>query len=511
MTEMPVGPTGTLEAPADPAGPGDEILVAFAEPAQQNRLTVLARIILAIPHLIVLWALGIAAQVVVIICWFAALFMGRLPDGLAGFLAGYLRWASRFYGYLFLLTDEYPPFELADAEYPVRVLVRPGRLNRLAVFFRLVLAIPAYVLAVLVLSGMETLVMFVTWLIVLIAGHMPRPLHEAIAAGTRYHIRFYGYLFLLTGTYPWGLFGDQPAPPGYFPAPGPVPGQPVPGQPVPAEPQQAGPASFSPPVPGQPGYAQPVPGPPGYADAPTVQPGYGQPGPQPPGYGGPGYGGGPEYGGPGYGGGPGDELAGSGPPGYPAAGGSVPPAVAGYVPPGEPVRWLGGDQPWRLVLSSSAKRLLGLFLVLGVVLFAGYLVAIIAATNSSPAVSRAEAAFSVEAAYSQLSSTLSGFDSKVSGCQGRLSCVNGVDGQMSGAFRSFANEMGGISMPDSASSAAAARVQADAAQAGRDFSQLSTASSVGQYRQIVVSTGLEPLLHKFDADYHDLGLALEQP
>ena len=518
MTDMPPRPTGTLEAPADPAGPSDEILVAFAEPAQQNRLTVLVRIILAIPHLIVLWALGIAAQVVVIICWFAALFMGRLPDGLADFLAGYLRWASRFYGYLFLLTDEYPPFELADAEYPVRVLVRPGRLNRLAVFFRLVLAIPAYVLALLVLYGMETLVMFVTWLIVLIAGHMPRPLHEAIAAGTRYHIRCYGYLFLLTGTYPWGLFGDQPAPPGYFPAPGPVPGQPVPGQPVRAEPRQAGPPSFGPPVPGQPGYAHPAPGPPGYADAPTAPPGYGQPGPQPPGYGGAGYGagyGGAGYGGPGYGG-PGDELAGSGPPGYlgagyAAAGGSAQPAAAGYRLPGEPVRWLGGDQPWRLVLSSPAKRLLALFLALGVVLFVGYLVAIIAATNSTPAVSRAEAAFSVEAAYSQLSSTLSGFDSKVSGCQGKLSCVNGVDAQMSGAFRSFANEIGGLPMPDAASGAAAARVQADAAQAGRGFSRLSTASSVGQYRQIVVSTRLEPLLHKLDTDYHDLGLALEQP
>ena len=66
----------------------DEILVAFAEPAQQNRLTVLVRIILAIPHLVVLWALGIAAEVVVIICWFAALFLGRLPEGLAGFLTG---------------------------------------------------------------------------------------------------------------------------------------------------------------------------------------------------------------------------------------------------------------------------------------------------------------------------------------------------------------------------------------------------------------------------------------
>ena len=63
MTDMPLGSPGTLGGPAGPARPSDEILVAFAEPAEQNRLTVLVRIILAIPHLIVLWALGIAAQV----------------------------------------------------------------------------------------------------------------------------------------------------------------------------------------------------------------------------------------------------------------------------------------------------------------------------------------------------------------------------------------------------------------------------------------------------------------
>jgi hypothetical protein len=486
MTEMPLGPTGTLEAPADPAGPSDEILVAFAEPARQNRLTVLVRIILAIPHLIVLWALGIAAEVVVIICWFAALFMGRLPASLAEFLAGYLRWAGRFYSYLFLLTDKYPPFELGDAEYPVRVLIQPGRLNRLAVFFRLILAIPAYILAVLVLYGMETLVMFVTWLIVLIAGHMPRPLYEAIAAGTRYHIRLYGYLFLLTGTYPWGLFGDQPDLPGYYP-------QPAPGQP-----------GYGQPVAGQPQYGQP-----GYADVPTVQPGYGQPAPGQPAPGQPGYGQ-PVYGGPGH------DVAGPGEPGYPGPGDPAPagygPPAAAYGQPSEPIRWLGGDQPWRLVLSSTAKGLLGLFLALGVVLFVGYLVAGIAIGSShNGTVSRAEATISVEASFAQLSSTLSAFDSKVTGCQGKLSCVNKVDAQMSGAFSNFAQDMSGISMPDSTSSAAAARVQADAAQAGRDFSKLSTASSVSQYQQIVVSAGLESLLHKFDADYHDLGVALEQP
>src|ERR1700722_13405170 len=158
MSEIPMGGPGippVPDAPGSPGAPGgppgaaDEILVAFAEPAEQRRLTVLVRIILAIPHMIVLWVLSIAAEVVALICWFAALFSGRLPDGLAEFQVGYLRWATRFYAYLFLLTDVYPPFELADAQYPVRLRAQPGRLNRLAVLFRIILVIPAWIVSAL--------------------------------------------------------------------------------------------------------------------------------------------------------------------------------------------------------------------------------------------------------------------------------------------------------------------------------------------------------------------------
>lgn len=63
MTDMPVGVAYAPGLGGGPAGPPDEILVAFAEPAHQNRLTVLARIILAIPHLVVLWAIRFSARV----------------------------------------------------------------------------------------------------------------------------------------------------------------------------------------------------------------------------------------------------------------------------------------------------------------------------------------------------------------------------------------------------------------------------------------------------------------
>lgn len=78
----------------------------------RDRLTVAFRPILAIPHLLVIWLLGIGWGVTTIIAWFAILFTGRYPRGLYEFSLGALRWTTRVEAYLLLLTDEYPPFTL---------------------------------------------------------------------------------------------------------------------------------------------------------------------------------------------------------------------------------------------------------------------------------------------------------------------------------------------------------------------------------------------------------------
>jgi hypothetical protein len=191
------------------------VLVAFAGPAPQSRLTVAFRIFLAIPQLIVLWLLGVAAGVITIIGWFGALFTGRLPVFAADFLTGYLRWLSRVYAYNYLLTDVYPPFTLDDADYPVRLAVTPGRLNRLAVLFRFFLLIPCWIVQAVVSYGALTIFMFVTWLIVLVTGQMPDAIHQGLAAVLRYQVRTLGFAMMLTSAYPGGLFGDPQAQPGY--------------------------------------------------------------------------------------------------------------------------------------------------------------------------------------------------------------------------------------------------------------------------------------------------------
>jgi len=83
------------------------------EPAgDRDRLTVAFRILLAIPHLLALWALGVAWGVTTLVAWVSILFTGRYPGGLYAFAVGVLRWNTRMEAYLLLLHDEYPPFSL---------------------------------------------------------------------------------------------------------------------------------------------------------------------------------------------------------------------------------------------------------------------------------------------------------------------------------------------------------------------------------------------------------------
>ena len=93
--------------------PGDYPAVLYcARPVERNRVTVFFRLVLAIPHAIVLELVGIVAFFVFAIAWFAVLFTGRWPEGLRRFAIGFVRWQLRYSAYVFLVCDEYPPFSL---------------------------------------------------------------------------------------------------------------------------------------------------------------------------------------------------------------------------------------------------------------------------------------------------------------------------------------------------------------------------------------------------------------
>jgi len=216
----PIGPPGSSGPswsgpPAAPVGSGMPLHLWAAPPPQpRDRFTCAIRILMVIPQAIVLIFVFIVAYLAMIVAWFVALFTGRLDGGIRDYLAGAVRWSTRVQGYLFFLTDTYPPYSLdEDPAYPIQVAIPPPvELNRLAVLFRLFIAIPGFIVSNVLSSGLF-IVSIGSWFMVLVTGELPVSLFEATRTVVRYQARLYAYFSMLTPEYPWGAMGDTNAPP----------------------------------------------------------------------------------------------------------------------------------------------------------------------------------------------------------------------------------------------------------------------------------------------------------
>jgi hypothetical protein len=71
---------------------------------------VLLRIILVIPHAIVLFFIGIVAFILMIVAAIMVLVQEKYPEGIFNFLRGDMRWNVRVFVYLAGFAQEYPPF-----------------------------------------------------------------------------------------------------------------------------------------------------------------------------------------------------------------------------------------------------------------------------------------------------------------------------------------------------------------------------------------------------------------
>jgi hypothetical protein len=92
--------------------------ITIAPPARQRRLGVLARLVLAVPAFLVLWAYASVLFVVAVLGWFAALVTGRMPRGLRDLGVAALRYHAQASGYVLLLTSRYPDSSPALAGRP---------------------------------------------------------------------------------------------------------------------------------------------------------------------------------------------------------------------------------------------------------------------------------------------------------------------------------------------------------------------------------------------------------
>ncbi len=459
----------TTYAP-EPPEESSPVEVRFGTTQPQRRVTVLFRLILAIPQLIVLYFLTLAAELVTIVGWFAALFTGRLPRSVATFLEGVLRWDVRVIAYMTLLVDRYPPFSLdPDVEYPVDLVVQTGRLNRLAVLFRIILVIPASIVAAVFGFGIG-IIAVVVWVITLVLGRLPDPIFGVTAAYLRYRVRLLGFFGMLTSWYPSAILGDGTSesfsgtPP---PSVGGVGTAPAPFGP---------PAAYAPPAQPPAAYAPPPPLPiPSEFGVPTASPSDGAPPPYP------------------------NEAQ-----PYPSA--PPPPSM------GAPEATVRSGGLWPLLLTSAARTWSIVLIAVGVVGLVLYAVLLpITLKSVSSAVARAQ----VETAYSAAGQAAQSFGSEIKNCTtsaqssggNPLSCYEQTTTTAADALQTYADQLASITFPSSAQAQANAAEQA-ASGAASSLRSLAASPDIQTFSATLQDQAFLNKMNAVDTTYNQLHQAL---
>jgi hypothetical protein len=199
-------------------------LTVVPDLGNRSRLTTAFRLILALPHIILvgisagaLWSagsrsifsvggstgiLGAIITVLAVVSWFTIVLSGQHVQGIREITLLVLRWRARVIAYVMLLADGYPPF--GDGPYPVTLTVvdpPPDARDRLSVGLRLLLVIP-HLIALFFITCFWWIITVIAWFAILITGRYPEGLAQPSIGAMRWALRVEAYLLLLVDEYP---------------------------------------------------------------------------------------------------------------------------------------------------------------------------------------------------------------------------------------------------------------------------------------------------------------------
>lgn len=164
-------------------------------------------IYIALPHALILSLIGIAAQVLGFISFWAILFTGRYPESFFEFQVKYFHWNTRVNARLYNLCDGYPAFGMSVNDPYVRFEVPyPESLSRghalLKAFFGpLYCALPhVFVLYFRIIA--TAFLQFLAFWAVLFTGEYPESWHRFNTGTLRWGMRLNLYLGFMTDKYP---------------------------------------------------------------------------------------------------------------------------------------------------------------------------------------------------------------------------------------------------------------------------------------------------------------------
>ena len=164
--------------------------------------------LLAIPHLMIAWALRYLRQVLTLISLFTVLFTEQIPRPLFDAIVMTYRYEWRAMSYAFFMHEDYPPFDFdlscdddgVEPHTSLR-LTYPEHLERWKPLYKWFLAIPQYVvLAALCIAACVGIVM--GFLAVLVTGEYPEGIRTFLVSAYRYTLRVEAYVGFLTDSYP---------------------------------------------------------------------------------------------------------------------------------------------------------------------------------------------------------------------------------------------------------------------------------------------------------------------
>jgi hypothetical protein len=164
--------------------------------------------LLAIPHLLIAWALRTLRQVLTLISFFTVLFTTQIPRPLFDAIVMTYRYEWRAMSYALFMHKDYPPFDFdlswdddgVEPHTSLR-LAYPEHLERWKPLYKWFLAIPQYVvLAALCIAACVGVVM--GFLAVLVTGEYPEGIRTFLVSAYRYALRVEAYVGFLTDGYP---------------------------------------------------------------------------------------------------------------------------------------------------------------------------------------------------------------------------------------------------------------------------------------------------------------------
>lgn len=190
-------------------------------PERLARLTTLFRIVLAIPILVIATLIagadtqttyneageavrstgGIGASLALATA-LMIVFRRRYPRWWFDFARELTRFGGRVFAYLALLTDRYPSTVDEQAVHLEIGYPDVRELNRWLPLVKWLLALPHYIVLV-ILSVLSMLAVVAAWFCIVVTGRYPRSLFDFVVGTFRWWLRVGAYAFLLvTDSYP---------------------------------------------------------------------------------------------------------------------------------------------------------------------------------------------------------------------------------------------------------------------------------------------------------------------